>query len=98
MDRGRSEDPHEAGTQAEDGSAGCGADSAITGGESLSADLGTERGESGPAATAVAPAPDGAGAHADHESAASGCTQRRSSVQEEDVAGKRKGRNGKKPP
>src|SRR5258706_5885565 len=94
MDRGRSEDPHEAGTQAEDGSAGCGADSAITGGESLSADLGAERGEPGPAATAVAPAPDGAGAHTDHESAASGGPQRRPALQEEVVAGERKGREG----
>src|SRR5258706_16333174 len=94
MDRGRSEDPHEAGTQAEDGSAGCGADSAITGGESLSADLGTERGESGPAATAVAPAPDGAGAHADHESAASGGPQRRPAVQEEVMAGNREEATG----
>src|SRR5882762_643793 len=94
MDRGRSEDPHEASTQAEDGSAGCGADSAIAGGESLSADLGSERGESGPAATAVAPAPDGAGAHADHESAASGGPQRRPAVQEEVMAGNGKEATG----
>src|SRR5882762_3038684 len=97
MDRGRSEDPHEASTQAEDGSAGCGADSAIAGGESLSADLGAERGEPGPAATAVAPAPDGAGAHTDHESAASGGPQRRPAVQEEVVAGNGKEATGSVP-
>src|SRR5882762_11264961 len=37
---------------------------------------GCQRGESGSAATAVAPAPDGAGAHTDHEPAASGGAQR----------------------
>ena len=52
----------------------------------LSVDLGAELGESGSAATAVASAPHGASAHADHESTASGGTERRSSVQEEVVA------------
>src|SRR5450631_1394222 len=49
----------------------------------------TKLGESRSAATAVAPAPDGAGAHADHEPVASGGPQRRSAVQEEIVAGGR---------
>jgi len=90
VDRGRRRNPNQASAQAENGSPGCGTDSAITGGESLSADLGAELGESGPATTAVASAPDGAGAHADHESAASGGPQRRPALQEEVVA-----RNGK---
>jgi hypothetical protein len=47
-------------------------DSATVAGKSLSKNLGTKRGESRFAATAVAPAPDGAGAHADHEPATSG--------------------------
>ena len=46
----------------------------------FSADLGAELGESGSAATAVAPAPHGAGAHADHEPAASGGAQRRTAL------------------
>ena len=50
-------------------------------------DLGTEWGESGSAATAVAPAPHGAGAHADHESTASGGAERRLALQEAVVAG-----------
>ena len=53
----------------------------------FSADLGGELGESGSAATAVAPAPDGAGAHANHEPTASGGAQRRTTLQEEVVAG-----------
>ena len=53
----------------------------------LSADLGAELGESGSAATAVAPAPDGAGAHANDEPVASGRAQRRTALQEEVVAG-----------
>jgi len=43
--------------------AGCAADSAIDGGRSLSADLVASGEEPGFAATAVAPAPHGAGAH-----------------------------------
>ena len=53
----------------------------------FSADLGAELGESGSAATAVAPAPDGAGAHADHEPVASGGAERRTALQEAVVAG-----------
>ena len=53
----------------------------------FSADLGAELGESGSAATAVAPASHGAGAHANHEPVASGGAQRRSTLQEEVVAG-----------
>src|SRR5271167_3388173 len=76
----------QASTQAEDGSPGCTADLEVVAGESLSADLGAELGESRSAATAVAPAPDGAGAHADHEPAASGSAQRRTTVQEATMA------------
>ena len=46
---------------------------------------------------AVAPAPDGAGAHAPHESAASGGTERRSPLQEEIVAGSRTTTTGSVP-
>jgi hypothetical protein len=60
-----------ASTQAEDGSAGCTTDFAVAAGGSFPADLGAELGESRSAATAVAPASHGAGAHADHESTAS---------------------------
>src|SRR4029077_14516666 len=49
--------------------------------------MGTELGESRSAATAMAPAPDGAGAHADDEPVASGGPERRSALQEEAVAG-----------
>jgi transposase len=49
----------------------------LAAGRSLPEDLGTELGEPGSAATAVAPAPHGAGAHADHEPAASRGAQRR---------------------
>src|SRR4029077_3861414 len=51
--------------------------------------LGTQLGESRSAATVVAPAPDGAGAHADDEPVASGGPERRSALQEEAVAGNR---------
>src|ERR1019366_9362110 len=57
-------------------------------------DLGAELGESGSAATAVAPTPDGAGAHADHEPTASGGSERRAALEEEVVAGKGTGKNG----
>src|SRR4029077_20423045 len=49
--------------------------------------MGTELGESRSAATAMAPAPDGAGAHADDEPVASGGPERRSALQEETVSG-----------
>src|SRR5579864_2032347 len=75
------------GAQGEDGSPGRAADSAIDDGRSLSADLGSELGESRSAATAVAPPPHGAGPHANHESTASRSAQRRSALQEEVVAG-----------
>ena len=53
------------------------------------ADLGAELGEPGYAATAVAPAPHGASAHANHEPVASGGFERRATVQEEAVEGTR---------
>src|SRR5450759_3217325 len=97
VDRGRSRDPYQAGTQAEDGSPGCAADSAIDDGRSLSADLGAELGESRSAATVVASAPDGAGPHPDHEPVASGGAQRRATLQEEVVAGGGTGATGSVP-
>src|SRR5580700_7341480 len=56
--------------------------------------MGAGLGESRFAATAVAPAPDGAGAHASHESTASGGAQRRSALQEAVVAGSGTGATG----
>ena len=79
-DRRCREDPDETRTQAEDGSSGRAVDSAVDAGRSFSEDLGTERGESGSAATAVASASHGAGAHADHESVASGGAERRTAL------------------
>ena len=84
-----SRDSQQAGTQAEDGSAGCAAYSAVADGKSFSRDLGAEWGESGSAATAVASASHGAGAHAHHEPTASGGPERRLTLQEEIVAGER---------
>src|SRR5580704_5616164 len=80
VDRRCREDPDETRTQAEDGSSGRAVDSAVDAGRSFSEDLGTERGESGSATTAVASASHGAGAHADHESVASGGAQRRTAL------------------
>ena len=59
----------------QDGSAGCTTDFAVAVGGSFPADLGAELGESRSAATSVAPASHGAGAHAAHESTASGSSQ-----------------------
>ena len=72
-DAGR--DSHQASTQAEDGSAGCTIDFAVAAGRALSPNLGTELGESRSTATALAPAPHGAGPHADHEPTASRSSQ-----------------------
>src|SRR5208282_3004604 len=88
VDWRRQRDSRPAGTQAENGSAGCAAYPAVADGESFSQDLGTEWGESGSAATAVASASHGAGAHADHEPAASGGVERRATLQEAAVAGR----------
>jgi len=86
VDRGRQRDRQEARTQAEDGSAGCAAYSAVADGESFSQDLDTEWGESGPAATVVASASHGADADSDHESTASGGSERGATLQKEVVA------------
>src|SRR5438132_7329358 len=69
--------------------AGCSAYSPVAGGGSVSADLGSQLGEPGSAATFVAPASDGAGAHAHHEPITSGGSERRLTLQEEIVAGAR---------
>src|SRR5215469_4828002 len=55
----------------------------------ISRESGTELGEAGYAATAVAPAPHGASAHANHEPVASGSSERRAALQEEAVEGAR---------
>src|ERR1017187_2697727 len=87
VDRGRGRDAYQAGSQAGDGSPGGAADSAIDNGRSLPADLGAELRKPRSAATAVAPPPDGAGAHPDHEPTASGGAQRRATLQEAVVTG-----------
>src|ERR1700686_4053120 len=56
--------------------------------------MGAGLGESRFAATAVAPAPHGAGAHASHESTASRGAQRGTALQEAAVAGRGTGANG----
>jgi hypothetical protein len=53
--------------------------------KSLSANFDTESGESGPSTTAVAPAPDGADEHADHEPTASVGQERREVLEIETV-------------
>jgi hypothetical protein len=70
-------------------SPGCAVDTGVVVGGSLSADLGSEWGESGSAVTAVAPTPDGAGAHQGDEPVASGGAQPRIAAQEGVVAGSR---------
>ena len=94
MDWRCSRDPHEASAQTEDGSARRAVDPALTDRESLSADLGAELGKPGSAATAVAPAPHGAGSHPDHESTASRRSERRTALQEEVMAGTRTAATG----
>jgi len=60
----------------------------------LSADLGTELGEWGSAAIAIAPAPHGASAHSNHEPTASGGAERRIALREEVVPGRRAAATG----
>ena len=66
-------------------SAGRTADPALAARRSFPADLGAELGEPGSAATAVAPASHGAGAHTHHEPTAGGGPQRGSALEEEVV-------------
>src|SRR6185437_4678747 len=73
-------------------------DSALAAGRSLPADLGTELGEPRSAATAVASASHGAGAHANHEPTASRGVERRSALQKEVVARTRTAATGVVPP
>src|ERR1039458_9117902 len=94
MDWRRGRDPREASTQAEDGSPGCATNPALATRGSVPADLGAELGKPGSAATAVAPAPHGAGAHQDYEPTASRGAQRRTALQEEVVAGTRTAATG----
>ena len=79
-------DPHQAGAQSKDGSAGRTAVAATDDREPLSADVGAGRGQSRPAAIAVASAPFGAHAHAGDELVARGSTQRMPAAQEGVVA------------
>src|SRR3974390_2628134 len=89
MDRRRGRDSHQARAQAEDGSARCAADPAPTAGRSFLAHLGAQLGESGSAATALAPSPHGAGAYPDHEPVASRGPERRTALQEGVMGGAR---------
>src|SRR5207237_1332067 len=77
---------HETSAQAKDRSSGCAIVAEAADGRSLSEDLGTGCRKSRPAATALASASVGPDAHAPHESAACGSTQRRSAAQEGAVA------------
>jgi hypothetical protein len=86
-DRRCCRDTDQAGAQTEDRPAGCATDFAIAGGRSFSADLGSEWGEPGSAATALASPSNGAGAHAHHEPAASRRLERRPALEKEVVAG-----------
>src|SRR5262245_5761169 len=86
MDRGCSRDADQAGAKAEDRPPGRTAVTATADRRPLSQDLGTRSRKSGPAATAVAPAPAGTDAHAHYESAACGGTESGSATQEGAVA------------
>src|ERR1700690_4123921 len=66
-------------------------------GKSLSSNLGTESGESGSTAVAVAPASISSDADQDHESAAGHCHERRETLEEEAVERARSGRAGEIP-
>src|SRR5207244_11728586 len=61
---------------------GCGTSIAVTGGGSISADLGTESGKARSAATALAPASAGADAGTSQEPGAGDCPERRNTAQE----------------
>ena len=56
-------------------------------GKSLPTNLGTESGESGSTAVAVAPASISSAADQDHESAAGHCHERRETLEEETASG-----------
>src|SRR5215831_17407095 len=89
MDRGCSRDPDEASAEAEDGSAGCAVDSEAAVRGPVSSHLASECRKSRPTAAALASASYGPGSNAHHESAAGGCSERRSALQKEIVAGTR---------
>src|SRR5262249_43358226 len=71
--------------EAEDRPRGCETSTEADARRSLSANLGTECGESGPATTAVAPASVGADAHADHEPTSGAGHERRPALEVEAV-------------
>src|SRR5215472_8333299 len=82
MDWQRSGDPKQAGEETKDRPQRCPTAAAVAFGRSLSPSLGTESGESGSAATALAPTSAGADAHADPESAAGAGNERRLALEE----------------
>src|ERR1700722_18744125 len=85
MDWRCSGDQQTASTQTKDGPRGCPTLAEVATGKSLSSNLGTESGESGSAATALAPASAGADAHADYESATGRGDERGLSLEEKAV-------------
>src|SRR3984893_8703781 len=78
-------DPQAARPEAENRPPGCPTFAEVAAGKSLSSNLGTESGESGSAATALAPASAGADAHADYESATGRGDERGLSLEEKAV-------------
>src|SRR6267154_1045325 len=85
MDWRCSRDQQTASAQAENRPRGCPTFAEVTTGKSLSSNLGTESGESGPTTTALAPASPSADADTGHESAASGGDERGLSLEEKTV-------------
>src|SRR2546423_14468577 len=75
-------DSGQASAGAEERPSGCGTSIAVTGGGSISADLGAESGKSRSAATALAPASAGAEAGTSQEPGAGDCPGRRNKTQE----------------
>src|SRR5215472_5819868 len=77
VDRRSCADQGQASEEAEVRPRGCPTSTQADARKQLPANLGTQSGESGSAATTVAPASAGADTHADHESAASSSHERR---------------------
>src|SRR5438132_4004719 len=75
-------DSGQASAEAEERPSGCGTSIAVTGGGSISADLGTESGKPRSAATALAPASAGADADTSQEPGAGDCPERRNTTQD----------------
>src|SRR5256885_5642333 len=78
-------DSGQASAEAEERPSGCGTSIAVTGGGSISADLGTESGKPRSAATALAPASAGADAGTRQETGGGGWPERKDTAQERDL-------------